>query len=101
MLPTARSWLLILRLGLIISAFGWSISFYFTFHMWPEAVEWLYGMGAGPIDYQPLLGYWLKMASAVFGCIGVVAALAAFRPGRYVAIIHFLAWLHLVVGVTL
>lgn len=100
MLPT-RGWLQILRLGLFISTFGWGISFFFTIESWSDAVNRLYSMGASEIAYQPLLAYWLKMASAVFGCIGVVSALAFLWPQRFVSVIHVLAPFHLIVGTTL
>jgi hypothetical protein len=100
MLPT-RGWLAILRLGLFISTFGWGISFFFTIESWTAAVNRLYSMGASEIAYQPLLAYWLKMASAVFGCIGVVSALAFVWPNRFVSVIHVLAPFHLLVGATL
>ena len=48
MIPTTRGWLNTLRIGLLVSAIGWGISFYFTFARWSAATDQLYGMGAGP-----------------------------------------------------
>jgi hypothetical protein len=90
-----------LRVGLALSAVGWGISFYFTFAPWDVAMEQLTFMGADPIAYQPLLDYWLKMASCAFGCIGIASALACARPTRFVPLIFLLVPFHLIVGVTL
>jgi hypothetical protein len=100
MLPTG-GWLAVLRGGLFLSTFGWGISFFFTIESWTEAVNRLYSMGASEITYQPLLAYWLKMASAVFGCIGLVSALAFVWPQRFASVIYMLAPFHLIVGTTL
>jgi hypothetical protein len=99
MTPIASGrWFWIVRLGLFESALGWGISFVFTIYGWPDAVAKLESMGADPIAYQPLLAYWLKMASAVFGGIGVASALAFLWPDRYEAIIRLLAPFHLALG---
>ncbi len=58
-------------------------------------------MGASEIAYQPMLAYWLKMASAVFGCIGLTSAMAFVWPDRYITIIKLLVPFHLIVGATL
>ena len=101
MLPTTRGWLNILRLGLLISVIGWGISFFFTFASWADASDQLYVMGAGNIPYRPLLDYWLKMASSVFGCIGIASAIACVRPEPFIGLIRLLVPFHLFVGVTL
>jgi hypothetical protein len=98
MLPSTQALLWMLRTGLFISAFGWGISFYVTFAGWPAAEMQLRQMGADPIAYQPLLDYWLKMASSAFGCIGLAALLAALLLHRFVTIVHLLAPFHLIVG---
>lgn len=100
-LPTTTGWLRVLRLGLILSACGWGISFGFTFAPWKVAADQLSGMGAGYLHYDPLLDYWLRMASCAFGCIGVASALAAWRPRSYGQLIGLLAPFHLIVGITL
>ena len=101
MIPTTRGWFNILRMGLLVSAIGWGISFYFTFASWSAATHQLYGMGAGPISYQPLLDYWLRMASAVFGCIGVGSGIACVRPQAFAGFIRLLGPFHFVIGITL
>jgi len=101
MLPTSRVWLNVLRLGLLASAAGWGISFFFTFSTWEIATNQLYDMGANTIPYDPLLNYWLKMASAAFGCIGIASALACARPHAYVGLIRLMGPFHFFIAVTL
>lgn len=101
MLPTERAWLNILRLGLLVSACGWGISFFFTFSSWTSAAKQLYEMGAHEIQYDPLLDYWLRMASATFGCIGIASALACIRPMGFVGLIRLLGPFHFIIGTTL
>ena len=101
MLPTERTWLRILRLGLLLSACGWGISFLFTFAPWDIAAEQLQEMGANVIPYDPLLDYWLRMASAAFGCIGIGSALACLRPAVFTGLIKLLGPFHFIIGITL
>jgi hypothetical protein len=101
MLPADRPWLNILRLGLLVSACGWGISFFFTFAPWQIAARQLYEMGANEIAYDPLLDYWLRMASCAFGCIGIASALACIRPMKFTGMIGLLGPFHFIVGTTL
>jgi hypothetical protein len=80
---------------------GWGISFLLTIPAWPDVAAKLEWMGAAPIPYQPMLAYWLKMASAVFGFIGVASALAYLWPDRYEAVIRLLGPFHLAIGAVL
>ncbi len=100
-IPTARPWRAALRLGLLASTCGWGISFYFTFTPWTAAVSQLRDMGAGDIRYDPLLDYWLRTASVVFGCIGIGSLLACLRPESFPGFIRLLGPFHLIVGATL
>jgi hypothetical protein len=100
-IPNTRAWLFMLRLGLLFSTIGWGMSFFFTFAPWDAAAEQLDGMGAGPIPYNPLADYWLKMASSVFGCIGIASAIACARPKSFASLIGLLGPFHLVIGATL
>ena len=98
MIPSSKVLLRALQIGLIFSSMGWGISFIFTFSNWDSASDQLYLMGAEPIEYQPLLDYWMKMASAAFGCIGIGSALACMRPVLFRGFILFLGPFHLFVG---
>ena len=101
MLPPSRPWLNTLRLGLLTSTIGWGISWSFTFASWRAASAQLYLMGAGTIEYRPLLDYWLRMASSVFGCIGIASLLACARPHAFISLIRLLGPFHLIIGTTL
>lgn len=90
--------LLVLKTGLILSTIGWGISFVFTLLPWHQAVERLTALGATTIIYQPLLAYWLKMSSAVFGCIGLASLVCFRRTERMLETIRLLVPLHLIVG---
>lgn len=100
-IPTGKGWLRSLQLGLLLSSIGWGISFIFTFSTWDSASDHLFLMGAGRIEYHPLLDYWLRMASATFGCIGIASALACIRPAFFQGLIVLLGPFHLFVGVVL
>ena len=101
MIPATKGWLRILRIGLLFSSLGWGISFYFTFTTWDTASDQLYLMGAGTIEYNPLLDYWLRMASAAFGCIGIASLLACMRPVFFQGLILLLGPFHAFVGTVL
>lgn len=58
-------------------------------------------MGVGRIEYRPLLDYWLKMASATSGCIGIASALACALPVRFEGFVCLLGPFHAFVGVVL
>lgn len=101
LIPQTTGLLRTLRLGLLLSSIGWGISFLFTFSSWDSASEQLYLMGAGYIGYRPLLDYWLKMASATFGCIGIASALACMRPTLFEGLIWLLGPFHAFIGIVL
>jgi hypothetical protein len=99
-IPTGQL-LRILRLGLLLSSIGWGISLIFTFSSWKSVSDQLYGMGAGKIEYRPMLDYWLRMASSAFGGIGIASAIALFYPKRFFGVILLLGPFHLFVGTVL
>lgn len=101
MIPTSRGWINTLQVGLLVSTVGWGIAFFFTFAPWSVASAQLTDMGAGIIPYHPLADYWLKMASSVFGCIGIASAIACLRPHYFANFIQLLGPFHFFVGTTL
>jgi len=101
MITSSRGWLRTLQLGLLLSSIGWGISFLFTFSTWDSAADQLRVMGADQIEYQPLLDYWLRMASAAFGCIGIASALACISPRSYQGLIFLLGPFHVFMGIVL
>ena len=100
-IPTTPGPLRVLRIGLLFSTVGWSISFFFTFVPWNMAADQLATMGLTGLEYHPLLDYWLKMASAVFGCVGVASAVAAVRPQAHPGLVRMLGVFHAFVGAVL
>lgn len=101
LIPDSSGWLRILRLGLLLSSIGWGISFLFTVSSWESASEHLYLMGADRIEYQPLLDYWLRMASATFGCIGIASAVACIWPARFEGLVCLIGPFHGFIGTVL
>jgi hypothetical protein len=100
-LPTSKRWLNTLQLGLALSAAGWGISFWFTFASWESATNQMAQMGAGPILADPLMDYWLRMASAAFGCIGIASGIAAAQPAKYESLVRLLAPFHCFMAIVL
>jgi hypothetical protein len=89
------------RFSLLLAAAGWGISFIFTFSSWPQGVKILSHMGASSIKYQGVLDYWLKMASAVFGCLGIMYFICFMYPDENRKTIRYLSGLSIFVGTVL
>ena len=68
---TDKMKLRLLRLFLGFSSLVWGVSFCGVFASWTGAEQALQGMGAKPITYDPMLDYWLRMASGAFGLVGI------------------------------
>ena len=75
--------LLVIRVGLLLAAWGWGIAFAFVFSPWEVAAEQLEWMGAREMTYQPMLDYWMRMAGATFGCIGMAHLPQASQVTRF------------------
>ena len=90
-----------LRGFLGFSALVWGVSWVGAFLPWPTAVVALQGLGAREIPADPMLDYWLRMASGAFGLVGMLYALVAWKPVRYAVIIPVLGWLMLLEGAML
>ncbi len=86
---------------LLLGACGWGISFIFTLTAWGWSTNQLYCMGATNIEYQPLLDYWLKMASSTFGCIGGIYFVCFLNPKKNHLTINYLSILSITVGIVL
>jgi hypothetical protein len=91
----------LLRLFLLASAFAWGVSIFGVFLPWPTAVQALQGLGAKEIPADPMLDYWLRMASGAFCLVGLLFLLFALRPRRFAAVIPWMGWLMIVEGVIL
>lgn len=101
LIPAGKGLVRTLRLGLLLSSIGWGISFIFTFTTWDFATDQLFLMGAARMEYHPLLDYWLRMASAAFGCIGIASALACLWPRFFQGLIVLLGPFHVFMGIVL
>ena len=92
----------LIRIMSLIIAFGYLISFYFTFTSWDTGYGYLCdGMGAKPVAYQAIFKYWLNMASASFGCTGVLYLMIGLDPQKYARIIPWAVGQLLFVGAVL
>lgn len=91
----------LIRIMSCIIGLGFLISLYFTFTSWETGYSYLCDMGAKPVAYQPIFKYWLNMASASFGCVGVLYLMIALDPQKYIQIIPWASLQLLFVGVIL
>lgn len=91
----------LLRLFLGFSALAWGVSFYGAFASWTAAEAALQGLGAKPIAYDPMLDYWLRMASGAFGLIGVWYLVLMIWPRKFCRAIPWFGWLMVAEGVLL
>ncbi len=90
-----------LRFFLGFAAFAWGISIVGLFLSWPAAEQALIGLGAQPIPHDPMLDYWLRMASGAFALVGGWYLVLAVWPTRYWNVILWFGTLMLVEGVIL
>jgi hypothetical protein len=91
----------LLRVALGFSALVWGVSAFGVFLKWETAAAALQGMGAKPIAYDPMLDYWLRMASGAFALVGTGYLLLAFFPRKYAAMLPWFGWIMIVEGVIL
>ena len=73
----------LLRLLLGFAAIAWGASVFGIFLTWTKATEFLQGMGAKPIAYDPMLDYWLRMAAGVFTLIGCWYLVLMLWPRKF------------------
>ena len=94
--------LTILRLLLLAAGLGWGATVIGVFIPWEWATAHLETFGgSGPIPDDNMLNYWMRMAAAAFGLIGVFFLLAAWKPYHYKNIIPLLGYGSIVVGLVL
>ncbi len=91
----------LLRLFLFVSAFVWGISIVAVVLPWSFAVTGLNGLGAGPIPEDPILDYWLRMATGAFTGIGIFFLAVAIWPSRFRNVIGFIGLLQMFEGIVL
>src|SRR3569832_1494179 len=90
-----------LRFFLLFSALVWGVAMVGVFLPWETATELLQGLGAGAIPNDPMLDYWLRMASGAFGLVGVLFLVLAIKPREYAGVIHWFGWLMVFEGAIL
>ncbi len=91
----------LLRLILLFCAFVWGVSAFGIFLKWEIAAGALQGMGAKPITYDPMLDYWLRMASGAFALVGTGYLLLAIYPRKFAAILAWFGWIMVIEGAIL
>ena len=91
----------LLRVALVFSAFVWGVSAFGVFLKWDAAAGALQGMGAQPINYDPMLDYWLRMASGAFTLVGTGYLLLAIFPRKYAVMLPWFGWIMIIEGIIL
>lgn len=91
----------LLRIVLLFAAFAWGVSVVGVVARWDDAVQMLQGLGAKSVPTDPMLDYWLRMASGAFALIGGLYLLLALQPVKYAVIIPWFGWLMLAEGAIL
>lgn len=91
----------LLRMVLLFCAFVWGVSAFGIFLKWETAAGALQGMGAKPITYDPMLDYWLRMASGAFALVGTGYLLLAIFPRKYAVMLPWFGWIMILEGIIL
>ncbi len=91
----------LLRVALVFSGCVWGISACGVFMKWETAAGALQGMGARPISYDPMLDYWLRMASGAFALLGTGYFLLAINPRKFAVMLSWFGWIMVLEGIVL
>lgn len=91
----------LLRIALLFSAFVWGVSAVGVFLKWETAAATLQGLGAQPINYDPMLDYWLRMAAGAFALVGTGYLLLAMFPRKYAVMLPWFGWIMIMEGAIL
>ncbi len=89
------------KLILLVAAFGWGISILCLLLPWSWAVVALHGLGAEAIPDDPMLNYWMRMATGSFSIIGTLFAAILIAPKKYAVLIPLMAYLSIAEGIIL
>ena len=68
---------------------------------WETAAGALQGMGAKPINYDPMLDYWLRMASGAFALVGTGYLFLAVNPRKFAVMLPWFGWIMVLEGIVL
>lgn len=91
----------LLRVFLLLAGLTWGVSLYGVFASWDSVSTALEGLGAQKIPNDPMLNYWLRMASSAYSLIGLWFWLMAARPRQFHAAIPWFGRFMVVEGVFL
>jgi hypothetical protein len=91
----------LLRFALAFSGCVWGVSACGVFMKWETVAGALQGMGAKPISYDPMLDYWLRMASAAFALLGTGYFLLAVNPAKFAGMLPWFGWIMVLEGIVL
>jgi len=91
----------LLRVALVFCSLVWGVSAFGVFLNWETAASALQGMGAKPITYDPMLDYWLRMASGAFALVGSGYLLLAIFPRKYAVMLPWFGWIMVLEGIIL
>ena len=91
----------LLKIFLMVGAFGWGICIAGVFLPWYLIAGYLQELGAGNIGTDPMLDYWFRMVCGGFFIVGCLFALSAYRPEKYRVLIPLLGWLNILEGIIL
>ena len=91
----------LLRIFLLVAAFGWGISVFGIFMSWPWMMGQLQGLGAGDVPSDPMLDYWLRMTAGAFTAIGIFYLLLAVNPKKFSAAMPLAALFLIIEGIIL
>lgn len=84
------------------AAFGWGVSILGTFLPWSILELLLQGLGKSSASLDdPMLRYWLRMATGGWTVIGFLYLCCALRPEKYAALLPLLAIGTIFTGVVL
>ncbi len=92
----------VLRLLVWAAVAGWGVSLLGVFlpWSWMEVVLQNLGKGSTPVD-DPMLRYWLRMATASWSMIGFLFLCCALRPKKYAALLPLLGCGCIFIGIVL
>lgn len=102
LLKTKRS--IMLRIFLAYSALGWLVclaGIFISAEFAAEIMSRFGGVASDGIMKTPIYDYWFRMASSVFGLIGVFYLILAVKPAKYANIVPLAGWFMIVEGVIL
>lgn len=91
----------LLRGVLFFCGLTWGVSVLGVFASWEMILHAMRGFGANPVEYDPMLDYWLRMVAGTFGLLGVGFLLLALNPRRHAAILPWGGWMMIVEGLVL